>query len=118
MSILTGTLNRPTITKDQILANKASRIKLFSKESYQKIIDIQKQGIDSVWSNRGDITPQEICDSLGSDVVKIFQIHGILTNAIIQIAAIDGISPDIALPTNAFEVVDGKIVVSDDPYTA
>jgi hypothetical protein len=44
--------------------------------------------------------------------------HGILTDAINQIAAIDGISPEIALPTNAFEVVGKQIEVSEDPYVA
>jgi len=116
LSILSqNQLSQPT--KDDLLAQKVRRLKEFSKQSYQQISFIQKQGISSLWKDT-KLTPQEICDALGSDAVKIFQMHGILTNAIAQIAAIDGISPDIALPTNAFEVVDSSIVISDDPYTA
>jgi hypothetical protein len=39
-----------------------------------------------------------------------------LTDCIVNIATADGIEPEIKLPTNAFEVVDGKLVISDEPY--
>lgn len=104
-----------TYTNEQILNAKASHIKRLAILEYKKLLDIQTNGIKLIW-NDPRFSPQEIVDALGADAVKIFQVHGILTDAINQIAAVDGISPEIALPTNAFEVVDGSIVVSEDPY--
>jgi hypothetical protein len=117
MSILTSTTSRPEITEEQLLKFAVSGITQFSKKSYEDLLQIQKRGIDILWKN-GRLTPQQIVDALGDSAVKIFQMHGILTSALQQIAQIDGISADVALPTHAFEIVDGKIVVSDDPYIA
>ena len=104
-----------TYTNEQILNAKASHIKRLAILEYKKLLDIQTNGIKLIW-NDPRFKPQEIVDALGADAVKIFQVHGILTDAINQIAAVDGISPEIALPTNAFEVVGNNIVVSEDPY--
>lgn len=104
-----------TYTNEQILNAKASHIKRLAILEYKKLLDIQTNGIKLIW-NDPRFSPQEIVDALGADAVKIFQVHGILTDAINQIAAVDGISPEIALPTNAFEVVGNNIVVSEDPY--
>ena len=104
-----------TYTNEQILNSKASHIKRLAIAEYKKLLDIQTNGIKLIWKDPR-FKPQEIVDALGDDAVKIFQVHGILTDAINQIAAVDGISPEIALPTNAFEVVGNNIVVSEDPY--
>ena len=104
-----------TYTNEQILNSKASHIKRLAIAEYKKLLDIQTNGIKLIWKDPR-FKPQEIIDALGDDAVKIFQVHGILTDAINQIAAVDGISPEIALPTNAFEVVGNNIVVSEDPY--
>jgi hypothetical protein len=116
MSILSQT-TQTQATKDELLIQKVRRIKEFSKQCYQQISHMQKQGISILWKD-DKLTPQEICDALGSDAVKIFEMHGTLTSAIAQIAAVDGVQPSIALPTNAFEVVKGSVVISDDPYAA
>lgn len=113
MSILNHTPTEPT--DQQQLNLKAEAIKRIAKMSYSKICEIQKNGIDILWKDRKH-SPQQIIDALGPDALKIFQMHGILTDAINQIAAIDGITPEIATPTNAFDIVDGSIVVSEDPY--
>ncbi len=116
MSILTSNITPQTVlTDEQILNALVAEIKRFSKTSYDNVLAIQNKGINLVWK-RGKFTPQQIIDALGPDALKIFQMHGILTDAIKQIAAIDGISPELALPTNAFEVVDGDIIVSENPY--
>lgn len=101
--------------EQEILNAKAAHLKRVTVNAYNNIINIQVNGIKTLW-NDPTFTPQQIIDALGPDALKIFQMHGILTDAINQIAAIDGITPAIALPTNAFEVVDGSIVVSEDPY--
>lgn len=117
MSILSPSNNKQPPTREQILSYKVNRIKDFSNKSFQQISEIQKEGIKLLWSD-GMFTPQEIIDALGADALKIFQMHGTLTNAIVDIATVDGIAPDIALPTNSFSVVEGSIVVSEDPYRA
>ena len=115
MSILT---HQPTTPTDQqILDAKINFIKKVAKVSFLKQNEIQKNGIDILWKD-SKFTPQQIIDALGPDAIKIFEMHGILTDAITQIADIDGIETAVSLPTNAFEVVDGLIVVSEDPYVA
>lgn len=115
MSILT---HSPTeLTDQQKLNLKAESIKRTAKVRFSQLCDIQKSGINVLWKDR-EHTPQQIIDALGPDAIKIFQMHGILTDAIKQIAAIDGITPTIALPTNDFEILKGNIIVSDNPYTA
>lgn len=113
MSILTP--QTVTYTKEQMLSDTVSQIKRLAIIEYKKLLDIQTNGIKILW-NDSRFTPQEIVDALGDEAIKIFQVHGILTDAINQIATVDGISPEIALPTNAFSIVDGSIVVSEDPY--
>ena len=116
MSILTAQQERPQVTEEQLLKFANSQIKQFSANAYSELLEMQKRGVKLLWNNPR-LTPQQIIDDLGESALKIFQMHGILTSALVQIAQIDGINADIALPTNTFEIVNGKIVVSDDPYT-
>jgi hypothetical protein len=115
MSILSQQAQQ-TPSKEEKLAQKVKRIKEFSKQSYNQINFLQKEGIKLLWKD-SSLTPQEIIDALGADALKVFQMHGILTTAIVDIATVDGITPSIALPTNAFSTLSGTIVVSEDPYT-
>lgn len=115
MSLLSQNQQEPT--KQELLARKAKRIKEFTRQGYRQILLIQQQGIDMMW-NDDNLTPQEIIDSVGAESIKVFQMHGALTDVIKTIAAIDGYTPELALPTNAFEIVDGAIVITEDPYVA
>jgi two-component sensor histidine kinase len=116
MSIL---INQPQAepTKELLLTQLASRIKNNVPSIYQTLTNLQKQGIDSVWSHQ-TFTPQEIVDALGADAVKIFQYHGKLTSLIEEIASAENITPDIKYPKNAFTVdpTTGKITISGQPY--
>ena len=114
MNILTQ--QDPLYTKEDVLRSKAEYIKRVTANSYKKLLDIQTSGIDTVWHDP-NFTPQEILTVLGNDAVKIFQVHGILTDCIKAIALVDGIVPEIKQPINAFEVVNDKIIVSPHPYT-
>jgi hypothetical protein len=105
------------LTKEQLLAAKIRNIKTITARAYDQLIKIQNEGINAFWKD-GRLTPQEIATAMGEDAVKAFQFHGFLTDCIVNIATADGIEPEIKLPTNAFEVVDGLIVVSEDPYVA
>lgn len=104
-----------TPTKDQLLIVKARNIKSIAAKTYEQLVKIQQEGIDMFW-NDPRLTPQEIADELGEDATKTFQFHGFLTDCIVNIATSDGILPEIKLPTNAFEVVDGNITILDSPY--
>jgi hypothetical protein len=115
MSLLSQNQQEPT--KQELLARKAKRIKEFTRQGYRQILSIQQQGINMMWSD-DDLTPQEIIDSIGAESIKVFQMHGALTDVIKTIASIDGHTPELALPANAFEIVDGAIVVTQDPYVA
>jgi hypothetical protein len=99
------------------LANIASMIKSTADNSFRRICEVQKRGVDMVWKNP-NFTPQEIIDALGQDAIKIFQYHGALTDYIVSVATTEGIAPDIKLPTNSFTVdlSAGSITVSNQPY--
>lgn len=104
------------LTKEQLLAAKIRNIKTITARAYEQLIKIQNEGIETFWKD-GRLTPQEIATAMGEDAVKAFQFHGFLTDCIVNIATADGIEPEIKLPTNAFEIVDGNIIVSPHPYT-
>lgn len=114
MSILS---QQPTqLSKEERLAQKIKLIKEFSKQSFRQITHLQTQGIKLLWHDN-HFTPQEIIDALGTDSLKLFKMHDILTTAIEDIAEVDGIKPTISLPTNSFTTLSGTIVVSEEPYT-
>jgi hypothetical protein len=117
MSLIKQPITPTPPTKEQLLAAKIRNIKTITAGAYEQLIKIQNEGIDTFWKDRR-LTPQEIATAMGEDAVKAFQFHGFLTDCIVNIATADGIEPEIKLPTNAFEVVDGLIVVSEDPYVA
>ena len=90
------------------------QIKELTNNIFQRLVHTQRQGIDLLWNNP-NLSPQEIIDSL-EDSSKVFQFHGALTEFIKYLASIDGVNIDLKYPNNAFEIVDGKIVVLDTPY--
>lgn len=115
MGLLDNTIQPSPPTREQILSFIRDRILRTAVTSFKTISEIQKTGIDLVWNNP-QFTPQEIVDALGEDAIKIFQYHGELTDYLTSIAALDGVEYVPAKPSNAFSVVDGKIVISDQPY--
>jgi len=115
MSLLSQQQNQQP-SKEELLTQKVKRIKDFTRQGYIQILAIQQQGINMLWNDQR-LTPQEIIDALGSEALKIFQMHSELTDTIVNIAAIDGTTPEVSIPTNAFEIVDGEIIVSPHPYT-
>ncbi len=126
MAILTDNkLNQtPTQTPEQLEAFKNMRLKMtknhileLTRETFNRLVNIQRKGIDMVWNNP-NLTPQEIVDALGNDAVKVFEFHGNLTTFIQQLATSANVAVDLKTPTNAFSVVSGNIVVSNNPYQA
>lgn len=87
-----------------------------ARDGYKRLCQIQKQGITRIW-NHPRLTPQQAVDALGTDAARIFQAHGALTQVIADIAALDGVQPDLLLPTHAFAAnPDGTITVGEGPY--
>lgn len=102
-------------TTDVVLNRVTSRIKNMSRETFNQLIQTQRQGITALWEN-ASVTPQEIINALGDDAIKVFQFHGALTEFIKGLSNIDGVNVDLKYPTNAFTINNGKITVTDDPY--
>lgn len=95
----------------------AARIKSLTSQNYQQLLRAQKSGIDLVWRNSEGLTPQQVCDALGTSAGKIFAIHGTITDALVAAQTADGVAVNVALPTNAFTVnQDGTVTVSSEPY--
>jgi len=115
MSLIKQPITLTAPTKEQLLAVKIRNIKTITARAYEQLVKIQQEGIEVFWKDCR-LTPQEIATAMGEDAVKVFQFHGFLTDCIKSIATADGIEPEIKLPTNAFEVVDGTLVISDEPY--
>lgn len=88
----------------------------FTRQAYETLKRIQKEGIRMGWDNP-NLTPAEAAEALGADAAKIFTFHGILTGALVQIASLDGLAPDISLPTNEFTLnQDGTVTIGEGPY--
>jgi hypothetical protein len=117
MSILSISNEPEVLTIEKKQERVSKRILNMTAQTYNQLVQTQKQGINMVWKNQQGLTPQQVCDSLGENASKVFDFHGILTEVIATIATIDGVEPDISLPTNAFtRNEDGTITVSDQPY--
>lgn len=116
MSILTTSETGPT--KEQLLERKKTIIQNLTKQVFENLLRVQKNGITLLWKDP-NLTPQEIIDSFGQDAIKLFMFHGGLTDFINTVASLDGTTVELATPTNAF-VVDknGNITVTTDPYVA
>lgn len=106
----------PAAEKARASAVIASQILNRARQNYHQLCNIQKTGINELW-HHPSLTPQEVCDALGTNAGKLFVAHGILSNAIVEMAATEGVQPDILLPTKAFTVDhDGKVTVGTEPY--
>lgn len=114
----------PTPTPEQLEVIKNLRLKMtksnileLTRDTFNRLVNVQRKGIDMVWNNP-NLTPQEVVDVLGEDAVKVFQFHGILTTFIQQLATSANVTVDLKAPTNAFSVASGSIVISNNPYQA
>lgn len=113
MSLLKPETSTTLQTKQEAFAKS---LKAFMESSYRNLELTQNRGISILWKSSA-LTPEEAVEALGTDAKKIFQLHGILTQALLDMAAVDGTQPQIALPTNAFTLNDdGTVTVLDTPY--
>jgi hypothetical protein len=103
------------VNKEQVLKRTVNQIQNMAKECYNTMVRTQRQGIDTIWGN-DNLTPQEIFDTFDVAGPKLLEFHSRLTALILEAAAIDGVEVDVKFPLNAMEIVDGKIVVTEDPY--
>lgn len=119
MSILISeTNNQPAIlTVEQTVDRVNIKMLRQAANTFQYLSDIQKDGINTLWNNPR-ATPQQIIDGLGDKALKLFQFHGALTDLLVGMSVVDGISYTPSFPTNAFTIDPntGKITVTEDPY--
>lgn len=103
--------------KEQLLKQTVRRIKNMSRETFNQLVRVQREGIRLGWENE-HLSAQEILDELGSDAIKVLQFHGGLTQFIQSIADADGAIVELKQPTNAFTVnlSAGTVTVLDEPY--
>ena len=86
------------------------------REGYRRLCQIQKQGVSRIW-HHPRLSPQQAVDALGTHAARIYQAHATLTQVIAAVAALDGVEPDMLLPTHEFTVnADGTITVGEGPY--
>ena len=115
MSLLNPQIQEPTT--EQKVQRAVENIKRMAAQNYQMLVQAQRQGIQVVWENPQGLTPQQVVDGLGTSAVKIFDLHAQLTEAIIDIAAIDGVTPEIALPKKNFtRNSDGTVTILESDY--
>lgn len=115
-----GVLTRGQQTEPKELTKLAvaNRIRGMSANTFEQLAHTQKRGIDLVWHNPRGLTPQEVCDGLGTDAGSVFRLHSELTKTLVTVATLDGVDYTPALPTNAYQVNDdGTVTILDEPYT-
>lgn len=118
MTILTdSTLPSPPQppSKEMMLSNTVKRIENISRETFNRLIEVQRRGVDIVWSNPR-LEPQEIFDAMGDNAAKVVQYWSALTTFITDLAAVEGVNVELKYPTNAFTLSGTNVIVSDDPY--
>lgn len=120
MTILTdNTLPSPPQppSKEMMLNNTVRRIENISRETFDGLVEVQRRGVDIVWSNPR-LEPQEIFDALGDNAAKVVQYWSALTEFITELATVEGVTVELKYPTNAFTLSGASVIVSDDPYEA
>jgi septation ring formation regulator EzrA len=88
-----------------------------ARHQYQQLCEMQKRGIQQMWHNNSGLTPQQFIDAFGNKGAKMLALHAALTECIVKIAAVDGVTPGIELPTHAFTAnADGTVTILETPY--
>lgn len=86
--------------------------------SFNDLKAMQLSPINVMWRNNKKLTPQEICDALGTDAAVAFISHGKLTNFLVELAATLGINYTPALPTKNFTInQDGTVTILDELFS-
>ena len=112
MSILTRQTQTER-TKDQIKADVANTIAKESQEFYETLVRRYNDVMNKFW-NHQKLTPQEICDALGTDAKSLFD-NG--TQLATMILTIKPTEDRLKLPE--FESVknsDGSVVITETPF--
>ena len=105
----------PTITpemRQQRLKAVANIILNTTRETFNKLIQVQRRGIDLVWNNP-NFTPQEILNELGDQAPTIFAMHRELSEFITDVAAANNVQVDLKQPTHNFTLSGNNIIVGD-----
>lgn len=107
----------PTLTVAQKQSRVSGRLLSQSRSTYAQLCRAQKEAINQVWHNTDGLTPQQAFDALGTKAGALVAAHAKVTTLIAELSAVDGVAPDILLPTHAFTVhPDGTVTVLEGPY--
>lgn len=109
--------SQPGLSDDEFAKELAIKIDKLGSDTWGALIRAQNDGINYIWHNEV-LSPQRMCDELGVHAVKVFDRHGRITELIIELAAVEGITPTLLWPTYAFtRNPDGTVTVHDGvPY--
>ena len=74
---------------------------------------------NEVWKNTDGLTPQQVCDALGTKAANLFVIAGTMANALYQIDPV-GIGVLVNVPTGWTNAIhaDGTVILTYTPPTA
>lgn len=103
-------------TSEEVAQRVAEQILNMSRETYNHLVRVQRQGVKAVWEHP-KTTPQEVVDALGENAAKVFSYHAKITDLVKELATNEGIDVDVLLPVNSFIVnQDGTVTLEDTPY--
>lgn len=90
-----------------------------SQLHWVRMMDVYQTGLDLVWHNNRGLTPQQVCDELGTSAAATFYAHGLLADFLRALYAVNfpGDTLPLPLPTNAFTAhEDGTVTVLEGAY--
>lgn len=113
----------PGVPTEETLEEKkvgaARDIAELSQLHWQRMMDVYQAGLDLVWHNSRGLTPQQVCDELGTSAAATFYAHGLLADFLRSLYAVNfpGDTLPLPLPTNAFAAnEDGTVTVLEGAY--
>jgi|GEM_PF-5879597 len=109
------------LTSSTTLATKQAESKAtlvaISRSVWNELQRKQQDGMDVFWSNPKGLTPQEMAAACGTDCARMFAFNSALVDFLIAVGTLEGVTPNLKPPTNAFTVnQDGTVTISNDPY--
>lgn len=113
-----GILDLPPSQDPTTLENKKQRTALVIRNSVLMLFAQMKNGYEQnhtqVWENPDGLTPQQVCDALGSDAVELFTLASVLANTVNH-AKPDTITGSVPDGVTATPNEDGTVTISEAP---
>lgn len=116
MPLLPQTENsKPTVEQNQ--AGAADDIRRLAKLGWRRLLELHSDGLQLVWDNNRGLTPQQVCDGLGTDAANAFAFHRALGEFLVAAAAREGVTLNLPMPKKGFTVnLDGTVTIGKEAY--